>query len=66
MIEVKIEAHEVARATNDIHIGTRALERLRAAGVPVKGNLFPIGVERGRLTVYEDLFGDTVYEWVED
>lgn len=62
-IEVTIEAREFARATNDIHIMMRMLERMRAAGIPVRGNLGITGVERGRLSISDDAFGDMLIEW---
>lgn len=65
IIDIKIAASEVQRATNDIHIGLLALERLRQAGVPVVGTLFPVSVSAGSLTITEDIFGDLVYAWEE-
>lgn len=50
---------------NPIHQGMHVLDRLRSAGIPVLGTIWPIGVESGTLTTHEaDLSdGTTQYSW---
>lgn len=62
-IEIRVSAGEAQRATNDIHVGLLAIDRLKAAGVPVTGTLFPVSVTSGVLSIAEDVFGDIVYTW---
>lgn len=65
MIEVRIPLAVLNRFDNDVHAGVRVLEALREAGVPVRGALFPRGVDTGTLTVTDDaLFEDQVWTWV--
>jgi hypothetical protein len=49
---------------NPIHQGMHVLARLRAAGVPVIGHLWPMGVESGSLTVGVPDLADGVVEYV--
>jgi hypothetical protein len=51
---------------NPVLRGLKTLERLRAAGVPVIGVLWPEGVEYGHLELSEpDLgSGEVTYTWV--
>lgn len=53
---------------NPIHQGMYVLQRLRDAGVPVIGVLWPMGVESGVLSIEPpDLAeGITIYSWKED
>jgi hypothetical protein len=65
MIEVRIEPKTWVWLDHDVHRGTYLLNKLREAGVPVLGAVWPTGVERGRLTSSTDeTFGDLVWEWV--
>lgn len=50
---------------NPIHQGMHVLERLRAAGIPVQGSVWPSGVDSGTLTMHEVDLGDgtTQYSW---
>lgn len=61
MVVVLVES----RHTNPIHQGLHVLERLRGAGVPVLGVLWPEGVESGVLSIEPpDLdSGATPYRW---
>ena len=50
---------------NDVQFGQILMGRLRDAGVPVIGTLFPRGVESGRLEMETDDLAsdDLVYRW---
>ena len=54
-----------ARFDNPIHSGMHVLAKLREAGIPAIGVLYPVGVERGVLTIdAPDLDdGAVVYRW---
>ncbi len=67
MIEVRIAAARLAKFDSDVHRGMFVLRELLAAGVPVVGVLFPLGVERGKLEMeYDELVSDEwVWRWVE-
>jgi hypothetical protein len=48
----------------NIHVGMKALEELRAAKVPVHGYLWPMGVTEGELVSrYDPMFGELTFEW---
>jgi len=62
MVEVRIPAAKLAKFDSEVHRGMLVLRELREAGVPVVGSLFPLGAERGVLSVeYDELVSD---EWV--
>ena len=64
MIEVTIPSTVLIGFPNDIHVGMVVLERLRAAGVPARGDLWPLGVSEGRLSSeFDSLTEDLVYRW---
>lgn len=66
MIEVRIPMADVQRFENSVITGQMIMNRLRAAGVPVLGVLFPLGAERGALVSFVDaMFDDMVYRWTE-
>lgn len=67
MTEVRIPEREMLARDNQVAAGLWVLARLRGAGIPVTGVLFPLGVERGILSVeIDDLAtGDTVWTWKE-
>lgn len=61
-IEVRISAASLARFENEVHKGMHILQKLRDAGIPVVGVLFPLSVMSGVLeTEFDDLASD---EWV--
>jgi hypothetical protein len=61
-IEIRIDP---ARFNHQpVLIGVRALEELRAAGVPVVGDLWPMGVTEGELVCHIDpMFGEITIAW---
>lgn len=64
MLEVRIDTATLVRLGNEIHAGMHVLRKLREAGVPATGVLFPTGVESGVLSMHDDVtFGETVYTW---
>lgn len=45
-------------------IGVEVLKKLRAAGVPVVGTLWPMGVTEGELISHIDpMFGEITFTW---
>lgn len=64
MIQIQVDPTQF---DNPILRGIKTLERLRAAGVPACGVLYPEGVECGTLTMSEpDLGnGEVTYTWNE-
>jgi hypothetical protein len=64
-IEVRILRSELNECESDCYFGKVALRKLRAAGVPVLGIVFPIGVARGSLTLTQsdEPFGDKLFVW---
>jgi hypothetical protein len=66
-IEVRISHADIADAKSMMVLEMRTLERLRRAGVPVKGVFAYSGLERGVITQYDDFeTGDIVYRWKDD
>lgn len=67
MIEVRIAAARLLKFDSEVHRGILVLRELREAGIPVVGSLFPLGVERGVLSVeYDEIVSDEwVWRWVE-
>lgn len=57
-----------ARFDNPIHSGMHVLGKLREAGIPAIGVLYPVGVEWGALTLSApDLAdGSVTYSWAEE
>ncbi len=68
MIEVRILRSELTECQSDCYFGKVALRKLRAAGVPVLGSVFPMGVTRGSLTLTQsdDPFGDKLFVWSDE
>ncbi len=68
MIEIHIPRNVVQAQfeDNDVQFGQIVLDRLRAAGVPVVGNVFLRGVVSGRLDLECDELAsdDWVFRWV--
>jgi hypothetical protein len=60
VITVRISKSLLSSFGADIHVGIHTLERLRKAGIPVTGNLLPVGVGDGVLTMTNDSFTDEV------
>lgn len=67
MVEVRIPAAKLAKFDSEVHRGMLVLRELREAGVPVVGSLFPLGAERGVLSVeYDELVSDEwVFRWID-
>ena len=66
MITVRIPARMLEKIEHEVHTGIYTLKQLREAGVPVVGVLWLGSVERGALTVEDDLAtGDRLYTWSE-
>lgn len=64
MITVRIPKETLHGFGADIHAGMHTLEALRKAGVPVRGNLLPMGVSSGRLLCTDDAnAADVVWAW---
>ena len=66
MVEVTLDAAEIVQARSETLLGITVLERLRKAGVPARGSIMLLGVERGVLSMSEDAFGSTVFTWRDD
>lgn len=61
-IEIRIDPERLKH--QPVLIGTRALEELRAAGVPVVGTIWPMGVTEGELISRIDpMFGEITFTW---
>jgi hypothetical protein len=61
-IEVRIDPERVKN--QPVLVGVKALEELRAAGVPVVGTLWPMGVTEGELVSRIDpMFGEITFTW---
>lgn len=66
-IEVQITNAELSVQGNETLKGIRIVDKLKAAGVPVIGNISLLGVERGALTLRSDaMFDALVYLWEDD
>jgi hypothetical protein len=65
MIEVRIEKRRLDAFGSDVHANLHTLQRLRDAGVPMRGVLAPTVPESGRLEVELDDLGveEYVYRW---
>lgn len=56
---------EMCIGDNQLHWGMRVLKELRAAGVPMIGDLFPQSVETGVLQIETDAIdGQIIYTWI--
>jgi hypothetical protein len=67
MIEVRIDYARVTKIGNEVIFGVEVLGKLKEAGIPVEGVLFPRAVTRGTLSLTVDpVLGDHVYQWSED
>lgn len=63
-IEVRVSKATLAQWGNSVHAANFVMSELVKRGVPVAGALFPIGIERGRIVIEEDAFGDDIiYTW---
>ena len=60
-------AHYVAGSEqNPIMVGVHLLNDMRAAGVPVIGAVWPMGVTSGELvSVYDEVFEELTFTWRE-
>jgi hypothetical protein len=66
MIEVRIPLDKISH-DNSVLNGQYILNRLREAGVPMMGVLFPLGASSGALVSFlEPMFGEMVYRWSDD
>lgn len=65
MIEVRIEKRRLDAFGNEVHAGMHILDRLREAGVPIRGVLGPVVPESGVLSCEIDDLGleEYVYRW---
>ena len=64
MITVAISKARLEAFGADVHAGIHILEKLRAAGIPVRGVLLPMGVAEGTLTMTDsDLSAELVWQW---
>lgn len=64
-VEVRVSEEDWYK--NDVNSGMDVLRRLRGLGVPVIGNIWPHGVERGRLIITTDTaFGEYVFTWEDE
>lgn len=62
MTEVRIDPSHYD--DQPVLVGVRALEKLREAGVPVVGTLWPMGVTEGELVSRIDpMFGEITFTW---
>jgi hypothetical protein len=66
MVEVRLTAAKLRELAHDVHIANWVMIKLKEAGVPVEGGLFP-HVTTGTLFITCDEFdtGDRVYRWRE-
>lgn len=67
MKTVAITFAELNKLDNDVHKGIFLLKRLKAAGIPIVGVLYPVTVSRGTLAVTgEPMFDEALtYRWTE-
>ena len=67
MIEVRIPKSAIVAygRGSEVHEGVYVLGRLRAAGIPIQGNLFPTVPSSGALSVEVDdlALEEWVYRW---
>lgn len=64
VVTIRLSAALVVQLQHEAHIGMEAVRRLRSAGVPVLGAIWPRGVDHGRLVFRRDDDGnDFVIEW---
>lgn len=63
-IVVVVSGSKVAQLEHEIHIANYTMQRLREAGVPVVGALFPVATN-GKLTLEVDdlATGDMTWTW---
>lgn len=63
MIEVRIDRDALDKINHDVQHSIYVIDKLKKAGIPIRGNLITRGVERGRLTWHNDDGLDGI-EWV--
>lgn len=63
MIEVRITPAELNRFDNEVLKGDHVLKKLRKAGIPVIGVLWPRGASGGGLTMVTDDAGGLHFTW---
>ncbi len=63
MIEVQISAAELGRFGNEVLKGDFVCKKLRKAGIPVIGALWPRGAQNGVLTMASDDSGNLAYAY---
>lgn len=62
-VTITLERAKIEEWRNSVHVGNFVMKRLRDAGVPVNEGVFPMSVERGRIIIEEDDFGDLLVTW---
>lgn len=69
-VEIRVPDAFVKRMNNDVHVGIHVLTKLREAGVPVIGVLWPHAVQHGRLESWSERDLDDceehVWHWTPD
>lgn len=66
MIEVRIDVPTISAAYkgNSVGLGNEIMTKLRAAGIPIIGVLWPQATENGFLVVtIDEVFGEYIYRW---
>lgn len=69
MIEVRIDKDSLGKVKHDALHSIYMIQKLQSAGIPLIGNVFTRGIERGRLTWHneEGLNGNEwVIRWFDD
>lgn len=64
-VQVIVERSDIDKWMNSVHVGHHVARELRKQGVPVNEGVFPMSIERGRIIIEEDDFGDLVVTWEE-
>lgn len=64
-VQVIVERADIEKWKNSVHVGHYVTKKLREKGVPMNEGVFPMRVERGRIIIEEDDFGDLVVTWEE-
>lgn len=62
-IKVTFSEIEFAKLPNEVHAGVHMLNKLKSAGIPIKGSLFPMGVSSGVLQREDNASGEIVFTW---
>ena len=64
-IKVTFSEIEFAKLPNEVHAGVHMLNKLKSAGIPIKGSLFPMGVSSGVLQREDNASGEIVFTWTQ-